>query len=190
MKQRKRFDMSRPFIQYGIGQLEELFKSATQNREVLLQLQNELRNRHVPRAAALLIKVRKVLKDVDAPAGTSMPTSGATEEQSVAKDRDPEVSPDLFSSASEAQSTTRDTQRTAPSSAEMSEQEAYALLGLPLSASWEAIESARRQIVQRASPARIHGKGPLERNWVVSQAKTANEACALILQLRARPLPQ
>jgi hypothetical protein len=49
-------------MQFGVSQLEELFVKSKSDADVLRQLENELQYRQVPRAVALLAKVRAVMR--------------------------------------------------------------------------------------------------------------------------------
>jgi hypothetical protein len=46
--------MSRPLMQHGVGQLEEMFAKARADPKLLKQLEHELQYRQVPRATVLL----------------------------------------------------------------------------------------------------------------------------------------
>lgn len=177
--------MSRPLMQHGVGQLEELFGREKANRKILLQLQEELKHRQVPRAVALLGKVRKALKDLDAPevpVGISPPLTASTE--TAVSNRESEAIPNQFSGDSTARVAPEEVQPQVPAIPAMSATEAYGLLGVSPSASWESIETARRTIVQKASPTKVKDKAPAERSQFINEAKRANMAYALIQRLR------
>lgn len=53
--------MSRPMMQMGVGQLEELFAKSKADQRVLRQLEHELAFRQVPRAVTLLGQVQTAL---------------------------------------------------------------------------------------------------------------------------------
>lgn len=53
--------MSRPLMQHGVGQLEEMFAKAKVDPKVLKQLVHELQHRQVPRAIALLAEVQAAM---------------------------------------------------------------------------------------------------------------------------------
>ncbi|HEY5212053.1 MAG TPA: hypothetical protein VIJ38_03430, partial [Acidobacteriaceae bacterium] len=55
--------MSRPFIQKRIDELEAIFNTDHCDADLLTKLETELAFRSVPRAAALLVKVRSALRD-------------------------------------------------------------------------------------------------------------------------------
>lgn len=54
--------MSRPLIQHSIIHLETLFAASNSDPKFLKQLESELQHRHVPKAIALLAKVRIALQ--------------------------------------------------------------------------------------------------------------------------------
>ena len=53
--------MTRPLMQHGVGQLEELFSKSKADTKVLKQLEHELQYRQVPRAIALLAEVQAAM---------------------------------------------------------------------------------------------------------------------------------
>ena len=60
--------MARPLMQHGVGQLEQMYKDAASDRKVLLQLQDELKHRQVPRAVTLLAQVQRSIRALSVPA--------------------------------------------------------------------------------------------------------------------------
>lgn len=62
--------MSRPLMQYGVEQLEEMFAKAKFDLKVLKQLESELQFRQVPRAVALLTEVQWVIYNATRSTGT------------------------------------------------------------------------------------------------------------------------
>ena len=53
--------MTRPYLRYSIAQLEEMFPGVKSDHGILKALEEELKNRQVPRAQALLQEVREML---------------------------------------------------------------------------------------------------------------------------------
>lgn len=53
--------MSRPLMQHGVGQLEEMFAKARADPKLLKQLEHELQYRQVPRATVLLAEVQAAM---------------------------------------------------------------------------------------------------------------------------------
>jgi len=74
--------MVRPFVQKGIGELEELAGSATITSEVMGQVIAELRHRSTPRARRLLAELldRPESKEAPAPGRGSRPRKASSEE--------------------------------------------------------------------------------------------------------------
>lgn len=177
--------MSRPLIQHRVGQLEELFVREKANRKILLQLKEELTHRQVPRAVALLGKVQRILNDLDSPEGSPRisPPAIAPTEPAVSR-QESEVIPDLFSGDFTAPVAPEEVQPQVSAIPAMSATEAYRILGVSAGASWESIETARRNLVQKAYPSKVQDKAPAERNRIVFEAKRANTAYALIQKLR------
>ena len=67
--------MSRPLIQQGVGQLEEMFAKAKADPKLLKQLEHELQYRQVPRATALLAEVQTAMYGgAPAPPPVAVPT--------------------------------------------------------------------------------------------------------------------
>ena len=67
--------MSRPFMQLGVGELEALFAKSKADVEALKQLVDELQYRQVPRAVALLARVKAEIRGTvpSAPAESKQP---------------------------------------------------------------------------------------------------------------------
>lgn len=178
--------MPRPLMQHGVGQLEELFTRERENGKVLLQLQEELTHRQVPRAVDLLTKVRRALKHLEGlepEKSESRPAPQQSEKRSA--DFKPENGSELFSSTSKADGSPRAPPQPAPPSSSISASEAYGLLGISPGASWESVEIARRALVQKASPVMTQAMTPLERDRLLNEAKRVNEAASVILKSRS-----
>jgi hypothetical protein len=100
--------MPRPLIQHGVGQLEELFTRERENGRVLLQLQEELTHRQVPRAVDLLTKVRRALKHLDGLEPDKLEWGPAPQQSKQrSADFEPESGSDLFSNTSKADGSPR-----------------------------------------------------------------------------------
>ena len=146
--------MARPFQQLGIVGLEDLFVKSEGELQVLRDLEYELRHRQVPRARSLMVKVRAAIK-VLSPAGIEVAVTPKSSDLPVRAEGD------LF----ESESARSPEQKPPGSPAKLQPQEsfggdvprmplaeAYKMLNVAQGSSWESIELARRQLVQRASP--------------------------------------
>jgi hypothetical protein len=71
--------VTRPLMQHGVGQLEQLFATSKADAKVLKQLENELRYRQVPRAVALLAEVQSALYTQPPKASAPQPMEGKTD---------------------------------------------------------------------------------------------------------------
>ncbi len=187
--------MNRPLMPRRIEQLEELFRASGNDEKVLEQLESELHFRQVSRARALLLRVQAERERASRPASASTPVaptqgdlltgnsqSGTHVPASTEwKLRVPvSTEPDIPNSSP---SSLR--QKMAPPAPSMSAVEAYKLLGVSPSASWDAVESARRRIVQLAHPQRLALIAADRRAAVQAEARRVNEAYAVIHQARA-----
>ncbi|HEY5211970.1 MAG TPA: hypothetical protein VIJ38_03010, partial [Acidobacteriaceae bacterium] len=63
-------------------------------------------------------------------------------------------------------------------------EEAYKALGLTSSASWEAIETSRRRLVDRARPDKIAALKESQRESVKREANLANAAQSILAKSR------
>lgn len=84
--------------------------------------------------------------------------------------------PQPHPASSAIQPTAAPTRPAVPPAATMSRVEALAVLKVPATARWEAIEMARREIVDRARPDRLERVDATRRRAVQDEASAANEA--------------
>lgn len=188
--------MNRPLMQRRIEQLEELLRANGNDEKVLKQLEYELQFRQVPRARALLSRVQAERARESRPASVTAPINAPTQGDLLAgnaqsgtpmptstewKPRVPVVTAPDISHSSPSSSP----QKITPSAASISMAEAYKVLGVSPSASWDAVELARRRIVQLAHPQRLASIAADKRAAVKAEARRANEAYAAIHQARA-----
>lgn len=205
--------MSRSLMRHTIAELEQLFNALKTDPKTLEALEEELQHRHMPRAVALLAKVQetlKILKGVksasspntasestivpgsgkqdlnlqsDLWCGQSTPVPQIAPKLAVAQQK--VIRPDNRSEPSlEALAPSRDHGDVTGANRGMSIDEAYKILKATSSSTWEAIEQARRQIVQQAHPERLAALGSAQRADVEAEAKRANAASAVLRQLR------
>ena len=183
-------------MQNGIAQLESLFASSMDDAKVLKKLLEELRHRQVPRAVLLAEKVEKALGCTKTLAG--LPTAapaGRTIAQIPAAT--PMVNqPDLWKSSSNSTQVQVPPASAAKSPAPeanalskpavaatalvMGLDEAYKTLKVTTGSTWEAIELARRQLVERAYPAAIGNLDIEQRREAQASARRANAAYAVL----------
>jgi len=174
--------MARPLMQKGIAELEAMFGAAQGDARVLKQLEAELRHRQVPRALTLLDKVQRVLPTAAPPAPRSIeppqePVAAKVAAQPklwppvvqpppAAVPREPKASPDGQAEA----------RLHAAPTPTFSVEAAYQLLKVPSTASWEAIELARRKLVDLAHPSRVAALAADKRAAAQETARQANAA--------------
>ena len=188
--------MARPLMQRRIEQLEELFRANGKDEKVLQQLEYELNFRQVPRARALLLRVQAERAHGSTPAASAATAKAPSQGDLLAQNAQfdlpvpaptewkphvPVFTPPPIRSPSPPPTSPT----TEPLSSSMRVAEAYKVLGVPPSASWEVIELARRRIVQLAHPQRLASIAADKRAAAQAEARRANEACAAIRQARA-----
>jgi hypothetical protein len=180
--------MARPLMQHGIGELESLFATKTNDVKVLRQLELELSYRQVPRAFALAEKVTKALR-TGQPA--SPPPASAPKPQLPADKRSfsPLPSVPVFipprPKSTEPAIAAEPTPAVKQPVAAVSVADAYKILGVSPSASWEQVEQARRQLVDEAHPSKVARLSPERRAHAQQNAKRANAAYGALAQVRS-----
>jgi hypothetical protein len=206
--------MSRSLMRHTIAELEQLFDVLKTDPKTLKALEEELQHRQVPRAVALLAKVRETLKTLKGAKPNSSPHT-VRDPIIVPVVKDLNQQPDLWSGQStpalqiapkqvvaqpnvlrptdlpglssvEASAYARNADKLRDDTHGISVDEAYKILRATAYSTWEAIEQTRRQAVQQAHPERIATLSPELRAQVKSEAKRANAAYAVLCQLRSR----
>lgn len=187
--------MTRPLMQHGVGQLQELFTQKKTDQKLLRQLERELSHRQVPRAVLLLEEVRRALRAIPS-AEESGDTVPATHITPVAKQPAQDVrfvgtEPEEFTT-----SPGRETSRPPREAFARKDSPEYADLGaMTLDAAlktlraapgapWESVEFARRQIAQLASPASAGQLSPERRESLRLAARRANFAYSMLWKAR------
>jgi hypothetical protein len=179
--------MARPLMQHGIGELESLFATKTNDVKVLRQLELELSYRQVPRAFALAEKVTKALR-TGQPAPPPPVSAPKPQLPADVRSFSPLPSVPVFIPPRP--------KSTEPASAELtpavkqpvaavSVADAYKILGVSPSASWEQVEQARRQLVDEAHPSKVARLSPERRAHAQQSAKRANAAYGALAQVRS-----
>lgn len=151
--------MSRPLMQLGIMELEALFAKSRRDMQVLRNLEAELEHRQVPRARSLLASVRTAMKATDATVPSAALGPPAAADRPSAMQTQPELG--LFNPVRSAPPVIKSPVPIGSKQASQSREEgpliplseAYRLLKANPGSTWESIELARQQLVQRASPA-------------------------------------
>lgn len=180
--------MSRPLMQHGVGQLEEMFAKAKTDPKVLKQLVHELQHRQVPRAIALLAEVQAAM-----PGGTCAARAVAAPAQQLA--RVPVSAPEQSSLWERALATPL--AATAPVAAlrpivpvvrpPVAKPPSPPLLAVPIEdackvlkttprATWGSIEHTRRQLVQQSHPSLLKHLSDERRAQALADARHANAA--------------
>ena len=180
--------MSRPLMQHGVGQLEEMFAKAKTDPKVLKQLVHELQHRQVPRAIALLADVQAAM-----PGGTRAAPAVAATAQQLA--REPVSVPEQSSlweraverpvAATTPVAASRPTVPTvrppvakphAPPLLAVLIEDACKVLKTTPGATWESIEYTRRQLVQQSHPSLLKQLNDERRAQALADARHANAA--------------
>jgi DnaJ-domain-containing protein 1 len=191
--------MSRPLMQLGVGQLEEMFAKAKADPKVLKQLEQELQYRQVPRAVTLLVDVQAAMHGD--PLAT--PPTAAPSQQPVSPIASPPVQPSLWEqrpalATPAATSVVGQHQSIAPAvdlsvarprsppSPSMPLEDAYKVLKTNAGASWESIEQKRRLLVQQSHPSILRPLSDVKRTRVLANAGRVNAAYAALLAVRCR----
>jgi hypothetical protein len=190
--------MSRPLMNKGIEQLEQLFKEARGDQKTLERLADELACRSTTRAATLLADVRSLLSaQVDTRTDNAKPPMREEISQLTLLPAGPFPKESEVSSSTSAGSPKRERPAEAvrvpavpavptnelhtrisidDASSAWTLEAAYRALKVTSSASWPTIENARRDIVQKASPEALAEEQSSSRAMIVERAAKANEA--------------
>lgn len=168
--------MTRPFMRHRINELEALVESSQGDAAALRQLETELTFRQVPRAVALLLRLRKMLSGEEMfPSATQ---NDLFEHQVPVAVQRPLWSPELCTAPSKIAAPLAQRVPT------MAVEHAYKVLRVTAAATWEAIENSRRQIVDRARPEIISRLSAEQRSALQQEAWRANAAYAVIADTR------
>jgi hypothetical protein len=190
--------MTRPLMQMGIGQLEELFAKSKADQKVLKQLEHELQYRQVPRAVALLPEVQAVMygeapSTRPPPAPTVPPTPTIPEHQPelwARPTQQPVPAPVPALQVVQTQPAVRPpsvppaSKPAAPPVVAMPVEDAYKVLKATSGSTWEAIEQTRRQLVEQSHPERLKAMAAERRSSALVEAKRVNTAYATLSRVR------
>lgn len=175
-------------MQSRIGDLEDLFATSSAKLDVLRQLEHELQFRQVPRALTLLEQVQRAQASASAAtsgagsatgraaaAGSAVRPMAATGQLSLLPTptlvRTPQVSGHTAISGAQA-----------PAPA-MSLEAAHKILKVAPGVPWDAVELARRKIVQPSSPL-TNGVEADQRARFLATARLVNDAYAVLASAR------
>lgn len=182
--------MTRPLMQRGVEQLEALFKASKGDLVWLRQLEDELKHRQVPRAVALLEKVRAAMAALNSQAPKA---SGAPPAPTVAG---PAAQPELWERpvvnapvvppavapkpstppVSVAPRPAPAPQPAPPAVPSMPLEEACKVLAVTLATPWQEVESARRKLVDVSHPERLAALPSERKDQMRFVARRANAA--------------
>ncbi len=197
--------MTRTLARASIDDLEALFEKNKGDISGLRSLVNELVYRSTPRATALLDKAQRMLKvkegvrkinDVEPspPPTTNQDWAGpAIPHQNGFDFEVPVFAP---GKASDIPSIERVTplapkptalvpKAAEPTHIQISTEQAYRLLKVTPTASWETIEAARRELVSRAQPDKVASLPPDSRKTLLDEARLINLAYKQLLLARS-----
>jgi hypothetical protein len=190
--------MSRPLMQHGVGQLEEMFAKGGADPKVLKQLENELQYRQVPRAVALLAEVQAAMYGAapakpPRPAPEPPPARPPAPQQPTLWDRravpptaavtQPALPPRPATPSRPAE-TPAASKPAHPPAPTMPLEDAYKLLKATAGSTWESIEQTRRSSVQQSSPLKAGSISPEKRSQMLAEAKRVNAAYAALSKQR------
>jgi hypothetical protein len=188
--------MPRPLIQKGVGELEALFVEAKTDSKVLKQLEHELQYRQVPRAVALLAKVRAAARsEMPVTPAVSTVRAAPAPQQSALRERSAaHGGAEVFPTEIQPCSTSPGNPVDAPVSAEPNHprgptvplDDAYKLLKATPGTTWESIEETRRQLVQQFEPGRLKAMSPERRAQALAEVAQVNAAYAALSEARWR----
>lgn len=189
--------MTRPLIQHGVGQLEEMFAEGKADPKLLKQLENELQYRQVPRAVALLAEVQASMYG-GTPAATQVPLVPAPHSAPRPAPEPVSRQPDLWSrpatlpfvilptvvrtgapevNPQELPPVTKAPPALVPA---MPLEDAYKVLNATPGVSWESLEQTRRTLVQQSHPSRGKALSAEKRAQALAEASRVNAAYATL----------
>ena len=164
----------RPYIRHRIDELEVLFAESAGDASLLQQLKTELSFRQVPRAVSLLAKVRAALQG-------RMPEQAAVQKTLFSGETKIAAQPTTYFVPPSQSEDASAKPEPAPA---LSLLDACKVLKVPMDSPWEVVENSRRQMVQRSSPTHLARMAEEKRGPILTEAKLANAAYAVILKSR------
>lgn len=160
----------RALLQKSIVELEKLFIDSQNDQVILSQLENELKYRKTSRASKLLKRVETAQKTL--------------ESQSTTEITSPESLNLLVLPSAETRTSKLSTKQPPSSSIKpiFTLEESYQVLGVVHASSWEAIEQARRNLVERSRPDLIAELSKQQKERVREDAYRVNQAYAILVR--------
>ncbi len=188
--------MTRPLERLGIDALEASFGRLSVSEDELLDLKEELEIRTTLRAKGLLEKVNQKLADIQRPK-TSPSRAPAPASSHKTYERVPVEIPVFVPGPNSAnvvveQTSIKPISPVTPSvvkpvvsgaTMEMPQEQAFKVLKVPVTASWEQIEKSRRELVARAQPDKLAGLSPEKRKALQDECRMVNVAYKSLLQV-------
>lgn len=190
--------MTRPLMQYGVGQLQELFAKGKADATLLKQLENELQYRQVPRAVALLAEVQVAMRGASPPARPHptpepsffrppAPQQPSLWDRPIAPPHAAMSKPTVPPRAATHRrptDTLAASKATLPPAPNMPLEDAYKLLKTTAGSTWESIEETRRRLVQQSHPVRLKSMSADRRVQAISEATLVNAAYSALFRAR------
>jgi DnaJ-domain-containing protein 1 len=164
----------------GIGDLEALFAKSKSDAKVLRQLEQELQHRTVPRAVAMLQKVRKALKQATTEAHSPVIDQGVA--RAPVRPWAVPLPPVVSQPPVVPQPTVTVTQSPLP---QISLEDACRILEVRPGDSWEEVEQSRRKLVLLSHPDRLVGLSAAQAEKARDAARRVNDACLVIAARRS-----
>ena len=167
----------RPYMRSTIVELEELFAAKRTDSDTLNALKAELQFRNVPRATALLARVKVALSGGTPLTPTAQPGLFPSDVSPVPAAPKPAA---MILPKPGPKPTDK-----VPDTPAMPLDEAYKLLRVTAGAPWDEFEQARAKLVQKSHPDALEGLSVEKRAAALQDAKRANAAYAAIAQERS-----
>lgn len=186
--------MSRPLMQHGVAQLEEMFAKGGADLKVLEQLENELQYRQVPRAVALRAEVQAAIDSARpaTPPHSTLMRPPAPQQPNLwerapaphAATETPPASPSRPATPGRPADTSAASNPINSSAPTMPLEDAHKLLRATAGSTWESIEQTRRKLVQQAYPGLLNSMSPERRAHVLGEARRVNAAYVALSRAR------
>lgn len=179
--------MSRPLMRLSVDELESMFAAQASHPPSLTALADELKQRTTERAVALLARVERELAPLQANP-TAQPGSTAASRTRGAVAAEPGRNPSLVDASADQHAQVKSKgeipSRQASARAPMTEDAAYALLGVSRKADWQWIEKTREKLVAESSPSALAGQPVDVIRTALEKARRVNEAYSMLSKVR------
>ena len=172
---------ARPFLRSTIVELEDLYAAKRTDADTLNALMAELQFRNVPRAIALLAKVKAALSGETPLTPSAQPELFTPSSLPLASPLPPPQPPAGIFPKPIPKSLGRE-----PEAPTMALDEAYKILRVTAGSPWEQVEQARAMIVQRSHPDSILEVSPEKRSATIAEARLANAAYVALQRARSQ----